>query len=61
MQDFLPAEQATAFLELYKKKGLSAKTDSPFAYWNKFCLSFFFSQAQFYLAIHAFSLRIFFI
>lgn len=32
MQDFLPAEQATAFLELYKKKGLSAKTDSPFAY-----------------------------
>lgn len=28
MQDFLPAEQATAFLELYKKKGCPPKTDS---------------------------------
>lgn len=60
MQDFLPAEQATAFLELYKKKAVRQKRTA-FAYWNKFCLSFFFSQAQFYLAIHAFSLRIFFI
>lgn len=29
MQDFLPAEQATAFLELYKKKAVRQKRTAP--------------------------------